>query len=293
MKTTSLFGTSRIRRAPRVIDQTNLHKAKRAGFGWTSNNWSGYAISGGRGKFTSISGEWIVPKVRAGRNSAYSSTWVGIDGFENKALIQAGTEQDFVNGSPHYYAWWEILPAAETIIPHPVYPGDRVRAEITRLAGTKWLITLRNKTRKWNFRTVQTYSGPRTSAEWIMEAPQVGGRVTTLANYGQTAFRFCAANGRNPKLVQNNGGVMVQNNIQVSTPSIPGSAGNGFRIAYGAKIPPSASARNVTRNTKTNAAPVLTTKRNTLGAVKKSKPLLLLQAARKVRFGMRIAQESK
>src|SRR5579859_4529046 len=61
--------------------------------GWSSSNWSGYAVSGS--SFTSATGSWIVQKVSASHKATYSSQWVGIDGFTNSSLIQTGTESDF------------------------------------------------------------------------------------------------------------------------------------------------------------------------------------------------------
>src|SRR6202051_4513047 len=71
--------------------------------GWASSNWSGYAITGG--PFTSVTGSWVVPAVAKTRHATYSSSWAGIDGFNNSNLIQAGTEQDYYRGSAHLFAW--------------------------------------------------------------------------------------------------------------------------------------------------------------------------------------------
>ena len=91
--------------------------------GWASSNWSGYAATGTT--YSSVTAKWIVPAVTASRKATYSSDWVGIDGFNNSDLIQTGTESDYYNGSAHYAAWWEILPASETVIPSiTVKPGD-------------------------------------------------------------------------------------------------------------------------------------------------------------------------
>src|SRR5438094_7169066 len=98
-------------------------------FGWASSNWSGYAITGG--PYTSATGEWTVPAVSASRKPTYSSSWVGIDGFSNGSLIQTGTEQDYYNGTAHYYASWEILPADETPITDIAgSPGHHMSASI-------------------------------------------------------------------------------------------------------------------------------------------------------------------
>ncbi|WP_379139052.1 G1 family glutamic endopeptidase [Paenibacillus sp. sgz500958] len=219
-----------IQHYPCMKDKSNTVKAKNSGFGWSSGNWSGYALSGAKGAYHSISGEWRVPFIKPSAKSAYSSAWIGIDGFRNSSLIQTGTGHEWVNGTPHYYAWWEILPASETVIPLPVSPGDRMRASIVKLKRNKWCITLRNLTRQWKFRTVQHYSGPQASVEWILEAPQIGGNITKLARLTPTRFSCCKVNGRNTKLTPSDGGIMIQNSIIVSVPSCPSRSGNAFII---------------------------------------------------------------
>src|SRR5205823_9360208 len=125
------------------------------------------------------------PAVSATRKSTYSSNWIGIDGFNNSSLIQTGTEQDYANGRAHYNAWWEILPAAETPISSiAVSPGDDMTASITKSTASSWKITITDVTNGQTFTTTQTYSGALTSAEWIEEAPTVGGHTATLAHYG-------------------------------------------------------------------------------------------------------------
>jgi hypothetical protein len=174
--------------------------------------------------------------VAASRKATYSSDWVGIDGYNNNDLIQTGTESDYYNGSPHYYAWWEILPAAETKISSiTVKPGDTVTASIDKVSASSWTITITDGSS--SFTTTQTYTGPQTSAEWIEEAPTVGGRIAPLANYGGTMFDPGTVNGGNPNLTPSDGGVMVQKNVQVSTPSNPDSDTDGFNVAYGATAP--------------------------------------------------------
>lgn len=202
--------------------------------GWTSSNWSGYAITGST--YSSVTAQWVVPAVAASRKSTYSSNWVGIDGYNNSDLIQTGTESDYYNGSAHYDAWWEILPAAETVIPSiSVRPRDTVTASITKGSGSSWTITITDGSQK--FTTTQTYTGPQTSAEWIEEAPTVGGRVAPLANYGQTTFDPGTVNGGKPNLTASEGGAMVQKQVQVSTPSNPDGDFDGFSVAYGSAAP--------------------------------------------------------
>ncbi len=214
------------------------HRRKNVEPGWESSNWSGYALSRSRkGAFRSVSGFWIVPRVRSSRSNQYSSAWIGIDGFTNSSLIQTGTEHDYVNGKPLYYAWWEILPAAAIRIPYPVSPGNLMIARITRLRKNKWRILLQNRTLGWTFRKTTTYTGPANSAEWIAEAPSINGQTTTLARYKKFPFLACRVNGKKAKLNARARGIMIQNNTTVSTPSLPGKNRDSFTQAYGARIP--------------------------------------------------------
>jgi peptidase A4-like protein len=203
--------------------------------GWSSSNWSGYAKTG---SFTAITGSWTVQAASPTKKQTFSSQWIGIDGFNNSSLIQTGTESDYYQGSAHYAAWWEILPAAETVIPSlPVRPGDHMSASVTKGSGSSWTITITDDTTGGSFTTVQTYTGPGTSAEWIEEAPTVGGRIATLANYGLTTFDPGTANGANPGLTTADSGVMVQQRRQVSTPSDPDADTDGFNARYGSQQP--------------------------------------------------------
>jgi hypothetical protein len=233
---------------------------------WASSNWSGYATTS---TVTGITGTWTVPAVAATSSATYSSTWVGVDGFSNSNLIQTGTEQDYYSGAAHYSAWWEILPAAETIISPNVYrvtPGDRMSASIYETSATVstgffrrtsehvWSISISDTTKGWTYRTNQAYAGTGTSAEWIQEAPEVNGRIAALAHYTfkppATAGDFDNAgvlttivSSGTPKYTgaalnyQNNSGVMIQNGVQVSTPGNPDTALTAFNAAYGPSLP--------------------------------------------------------
>jgi hypothetical protein len=218
------------RSQPCLTDKINKGRTQITGFGWTSSNWSGYAIKGKKGAFQRISGEWIVPYVKPTAKPTYSSAWIGIDGFRNSSLIQTGTGHESVDGRVQYYAWWEILPAAETVIPLPVSPGDRIRATIVKIRRGKWCITLCNLSKPWTFRTIQRYNGPQTSAEWIMEAPQVGGNVAALAQVSPTRFSCCRVNGKSPRLTPADGGIMIQNKLTIAVPTSPSARGDSFTV---------------------------------------------------------------
>lgn len=244
---------------------------------WQSTNWSGYAVSTTAAMgcvpasgltYTSVSGTWTVPTVKAssggggllgglfGGGSTYSAVWTGIDGFNSgdTNLIQAGTEQDVVNGTPQYSAWWEILPAPETAIPSiTVQPGDSVTVTIAQGSGGNWTIVMtdtRGGTTQ-TFSTTQSYSGALSSAEWVVEAPTVNGTQSALANYGSDVFDHGSAdgipvvlkNGTGGEMVTQSGGILgIGGTTQViSAPSSPDTGapnpGDGFACAYGSNQP--------------------------------------------------------
>ncbi len=255
-----------ITHAPRTTVGTetpSLHGAVRAT--WSASNWSGYAETG---TFSGVTSTWTVPAVTATSSSTYSSTWIGVDGFNDDDLIQSGTEQDYYSGSAHYDAWWEILPAAETEISTSAYPvaaGDRMGASIYETSSTTggrfrrgsehvWSITISDTTRNWKFTTNQAYSGPGSSAEWVMEAPEVNGAIASLAHYSfnppsntgdfdNAGFLTGIVSSGSPTYTtaalsyQNDAGVMIQNGAQVSTPGDPDGAKTAFNAAYGSSLP--------------------------------------------------------
>jgi hypothetical protein len=206
--------------------------------GQRSLNWSGYAVPG---VFTEVGGSWVVPRVAPSATTTYSSTWIGVDGLANRSLIQTGTESDVINGVVHYDAWWEILPAAEQVIPKiTVGPGDHMTASVVHLKGRKWTISLTDVTSGAAFTLTHGYWGTGMSAEWIEERPQVGRSLATLSDYGSTTFTGLTDNGASPGLVPADAISMVGSvgGPAISTPSAPSPLHDAFTVAYGAVAPP-------------------------------------------------------
>ena len=205
--------------------------------GWTSANWSGYALS--KGPYTAITGAWKVPSVSRKGSFTFSATWIGIDGFlpGDNNLIQTGTESDFYNNSTHYDAWFEVLPGAEQPV-MSVRPGDAMMADIHRVSAGSWSMTITDTTSSTSSNRTVSYNGPLSSAEWIVEAPTVNGAVATLAHFqSPLTIDPGTVNGGNPGLTLAARGVMIQHGSHVSTPSNPDSDTDGFNMAYGSKKP--------------------------------------------------------
>lgn len=182
-----------------------------------SFNWSGYVLPKfeTKTKYTSASATWVVPSVSfiaapAGFSDELSSTWVGIGGYcknarcrtGDRTLIQLGTEQDaFLDGAPEYFAWYEILPAAETVIPSlPVLPGDTITASLSCAGKCKgkalWTLTMTDLTSGAPpFTTSIKYKSSKLSVEWIQEATTLGRVIQPVADYNTVAFSGATANG--------------------------------------------------------------------------------------------------
>jgi Peptidase A4 family len=205
----------------------------------TSTNWSGVADTGGT--YTSVQGSWRVPAVSATSGPGFASDWVGIGGFfqGDTTLIQAGTGEQMVNGKASYNAWTEILPKAEVpITGFTVHPGDLMTVTIKKGAGKKWTIIVKDATSGKTFTKHLRYASSLRSAEWIHEAPTVGGTQATLASTSPAVFDPGFVNG---STVIGSGGTV--NRIQLigpidATPSNLDSDNNGFQVADGNTVPP-------------------------------------------------------
>jgi hypothetical protein len=132
---------------------------------------------------------------------------VGIDGSSDLTVEQIGTEQDVVNGTPVYQAWWEMYSSG---IGQPVQPiritiepGDSITASVQYIASGTYMgdfhFSIVDNTRSESFSTYESSSATqsplaqRTSAEWIVEAPTVGSSVADLANFGSVTFTNATA----------------------------------------------------------------------------------------------------
>jgi hypothetical protein len=140
----------------------------------------------------SVSGSWTVPAV-TGSGTAYSSAWVGIDGFDSDSVEQIGTDSDLVNGQPQYYAWYEMYPRNMVEVPLTVHAGDSISASVAYTGSNQFTLSLTDG--KQSYITSKTMKeAQRSSAEWIEEAPSSGSSVLPLADFGSVTFSNCSAN---------------------------------------------------------------------------------------------------
>ena len=171
-----------------------------------STNWSGSVVFASAGTTCSwIAGEWTVPDPcdpLGGESSYYSAAWVGLDGDGSNDVLQAGTESSLIDGSRSIYAWWEWYPDHEIAVSNlPVAAGDLIFCLICADSTTTASIYLTNDTTGQQVAfNVTAPDGARLEgncAEWIVEAPSVGGNATTLPDYGVVYFDDALAGERN------------------------------------------------------------------------------------------------
>ena len=167
----------------------------------TSTNWSGtvaYAAAGSTFKW--VEGNWNVPDpfpAAADGSWYYSSSWIGIDGDGSPDVCQAGVECEAVTAGgvtkKNVYAWWEWYPNYEIAISNfPVSAGDMLSCLICVTSATTASVYFTNNSS--NTSTSFQITAPSGTtlkgncAEWVVEAPTVGGNLAKLARYGEVYF---------------------------------------------------------------------------------------------------------
>ena len=171
-----------------------------------STNWGGYVIASNQTALndynaayakptvTQVNASWIVQTASSSHSATYSAQWVGIGGFfsGDNTLIQTGTSSDYSHGAS-YNAWYELLPASETVISMTVKPGDKMYASISLVPGTtnEWNITINDISENEAFSKIVTYNSSKLSGEYIEERPELCTAthcsLSTLTDFG-TAY---------------------------------------------------------------------------------------------------------
>jgi hypothetical protein len=202
----------------------------------SSNNWSGYAASGGTGAFRSVSAYWTEPAGTCRSGQQWSSFWVGLDGDNSSTVEQTGSEVDCSGASPVYYSWYEMYPANPVVFASPVAPGDHFFGSVTHTGGSSYTLVLTDQTQGWSHTVRQSLAGAAdSSAEVIAEAPCClsSGAPLPLSNFGTVRFTGARANGAALGAANPDAILMVDlaGNEQVSVTSL-NPAGKGFSATW-------------------------------------------------------------
>ena len=198
----------------------------------TSTNWSGYAVDGSNA--TKVAATWTEAAVKcAARENSWSSPWVGIDGDTDNTVEQTGTDSDCVNGTPYYYAWYEMYPKSAVTAALSVRPGDSITGTVSYAAGL-FTLSLKDNNTGASFSTVQTSKkATRSSVEWIVEGPSNG----LLSDFDSVPFSGASAaiNGQTASL----GSLAGEYPITMQTASVAPRAvssaitgGNAFSVSW-------------------------------------------------------------
>ena len=203
-----------VKQAKTPANPTAVEYSALAGPGKESNvaysrNWSGYvdfsgATSYGSKSYYFLVNDYTVPVAEQAFNACtggwdYASAWNGIDGWGSADVLQAGIEFDAycaLGGlikSSYYSAWFEWYPYAEVRISgFPISPGDDMFVEVWHTSATQGYAYLvnynNNQSVEVGFTAYPGYPLVGNSAEWVVEAPSVGGSITTLTNYIMDPF---------------------------------------------------------------------------------------------------------
>ncbi len=163
-----------------------------------SSNWSGYAVTPSVDNVTAVTSTFTVPTAGLVL-PGFSANWAGIGGYSSTDLIQAGVAEDSVPTNPllgdQYYAWYELLPGDAVQLTDctgdtscTVNPGDVVSVDIFQTANDVWTIDV-SDSGHWSWTDTDVpYTSTHSSAEWILEAPQVDGLPTLVAGDGTSFF---------------------------------------------------------------------------------------------------------
>lgn len=172
-----------------------------------SSNWGGYVDFSGASSYGSSSyyylvNDMVVPIAQQSGCSGgweYGSGWNGIDGWGSGDVLQAGVEFDaYCSGSTrssYYSAWYEWYPYGEVRISSlPVTAGDEMFVEVWHTSATQGYAYLVNDNTD-QYVEIGFTAPPGTSlignsAEWVVEAPTVGGSIATITDYTAMPFWY-------------------------------------------------------------------------------------------------------
>jgi hypothetical protein len=157
-----------------------------------SATWSGYVVTP-HAALTSVSANWRVPPVTCRKTTATQAAvfWVGLDGWFDKTVEQAGVEAYCSGTTPVYTAWWEMFPSNHITPVFSVRSGDQIAASVSYRSGIFTIrvkdLTIRRASTV-DARCPRTMTCYRSSAEWIAESPTYGAQSACLPRWSPLTF---------------------------------------------------------------------------------------------------------
>ena len=152
-----------------------------------------------------VYGEWFIPTITPVVNEPNVQEtvgfWVGIDGFGNNQVLQAGSAATITGNNPvDYWVWTEWWPiGAIRINNFPVKPGDYLTVLVCAYTPTHGVCSMMNKTtNQVTTIGIQNPDGVTSigaTAEWIVE-----GISDILPVFSTMVFSNCSAGTKNHTL---------------------------------------------------------------------------------------------
>ncbi|HEY0178301.1 MAG TPA: G1 family glutamic endopeptidase, partial [Dokdonella sp.] len=140
--------------------------------------------------FYSAEGSFKIPtSIRCNSTRDLFAPWIGLNGFGNNTVQQAGVAISCATGVPTYQAWYEMFPALPVYISTAAYPisaGDTIFIWVTSYRNLNGTYTITIEGNGWSFQTMQS-GGPTTaiSAEAVTESPL---NPPSYPNFGTIQF---------------------------------------------------------------------------------------------------------
>jgi hypothetical protein len=163
-----------------------------------SATWSGYVVTP-HTALTNVSASWKVSPVSCQKTTAPQAAvfWVGLDGWYDKTVEQAGVEAYCSGTTPVYTAWWEMFPSNHITQVFSVAPGNSIVASVTYKNGV-YAITVNDVTlhraSTIAARCPSSATCNRSSAEWIAESPTYGAQTASLPPWSPLTFTSAMSN---------------------------------------------------------------------------------------------------
>jgi hypothetical protein len=178
----------------------------------TDLNWAGAVITNFAPlSAVSVAAQWQVQWVwPAGGFPEVLATWVGMDGFDNTDVLQAGVDQIFEDPTEIIMLWYEWYPADSVEITNlPVNHGDTVTCLVTANDGAHASVFFSINGTIGTSIDFQIPDGAQffgSSAEFIAERPSLGGNLVDLPAYTDvvlTQINATLSDGVTVNLAQN------------------------------------------------------------------------------------------
>lgn len=218
----------------------------------TSQVWAGWMdLADANVQLYDVSAQFKVPTTSCPAAGAIAAFWVGLDGWTDNTVEQAGVDAYCVVSTPsgyvpEYFDWYEMYPS-NTVSEFYVSPGDTIDVSVSYDSGNgKYYLDVNDKTHPGaNFSAPEScparHTCNKSSAEVIAE--DAGGGVAkgfNLADFhtvGYSAAEVISRSGTIGDLFGNsmwsaNQITMKYGSTVLAQPSARNSTNNGFSVAW-------------------------------------------------------------